>query len=367
MVGYVGTALANNAMHVRFGQRGVAMTCAGSHLVAYFIVLSCPAYPILIVSFIILAFGNGFADAGWNAWVGGMANGNELLGLLHGFYGFGAMIAPVVATALVTEAGWKWFEFYYLVAGLAFLEVILLGASFWTATAEQYRRSHATNNIAENKPADDEQTDGFLKFLKQSKLSEALSYRVTWVCSIFLLAYVGTEVAFGGWITTFMLRVRHGSPFASGLVSTGFWGGLTLGRFTLGFVTPRFFSNEKVAVVVYLVATIVLELLFWLIPNFGVSSIMATFLGYFLAPLFPAAVMAATKLLPRHMHVTVIGFTSALGASGATIFPFAVGVIAEVRGVQVLQPIILALLVVALVVWLCLPNLPGNGGKPALV
>lgn len=72
--------------------------------------------------------------------------------------------------------------------------------------------------------------------------------RVTWLCSLFLLGYVGVEVALGGWIVTFMIRVRHGAAFSSGMVATGFWLGITVGRFVLGFVTSRI--GEKVAIAV---------------------------------------------------------------------------------------------------------------------
>ena len=59
-----------------------------------------------------------------------------------------------------------------------------------------------------------------------------------------------TTVALGGWITTFMLRVRHAEAFASGMAATGFWLGLTVRRFTLGFLTRR--VGERLAVSVSL-------------------------------------------------------------------------------------------------------------------
>jgi fucose permease len=98
-----------------------------------------------------------------------------------------------------------------------------------------------------------------------------------------------------------------------------------------------------------------LELIFWLVPQFYVSAVAVALQGFFLGPLFPAAIVAATKLLPRHLHVSAIGF--AAGGSGAAIFPFAVGAIAQAKGVQVLQPVILALLGVILGLWLCLPKI----------
>jgi fucose permease len=54
--------------------------------------------------------------------------------------------------------------------------------------------------------------------------------------------------------------------------------------------------------------------------------------------------------------VGAIGFAAAFGGGGAAILPFAVGALAQAKGVQVLQPIILAFLVVQLILWLCLPR-----------
>ena len=77
-----------------------------------------------------------------------------------------------------------------------------------------------------------------------------------------------------------MLRVRHGTSFASGIVATGFWLGVTVGRFVLGFVTARCFPTEKHAVAFYLVCCIVLQVLFWVVPSFNVSAAMVGLLGF---------------------------------------------------------------------------------------
>ena len=73
--------------------------------------------------------------------------------------------------------------------------------------------------------------------------------------------------------------------------------------------------------------------------------------------MFPAAVVAATKLLPQHLHVSGVGFAAAFGATGACVLPFAVGAIAQAKGVEVLMPCVLAFLVASMVVWGFLPGL----------
>lgn len=111
-----------------------------------------------------------------------------------------------------------------------------------------------------------------------------------------------------------MLRVRHGAAFASGMTLTGFWLGITVGRVILGFVTGRL--GEKIAITAYLLLCMGLELMFWLIPSFISSAILAAWLGFFLGPLFPAAIVVATKLLPQRLHVSAIGFAAAFGGGG---------------------------------------------------
>jgi len=263
------------------------------------------------------------------------------MGVLHGFYGLGAVIAPLVATTMITRAHLPWYYYYYVMLGIAVAEFALSVFAFWRATAAEYRNANPRTTDA-----------------KGNRMTEALfrrpSARVTWVTTFFLICYMGVEVALGGWITVFMLNVRRGTPFASGMVTTGFWLGMTLGRVILGFVTPRI--GENLAVIIYIPLTIGLELLFWLVPQFYVSAVAVGLQGFFLGPLFPAAMVVVSKLLPRHLHVGAIGFSAAAGMSGAALFPFAVGAIAQTKGVQVLQPIILALLCVILGLWLCLPG-----------
>ncbi len=153
-----------------------------------------------------------------------------------------------------------------------------------------------------------------------------------------------------------MLRVRHARPFPSGMTATGFWLGITMGRVLLGFVTPKI--GEGLAIVIYIGIAIALQVIFWLVPQFIVSAVAIALVGFFLGPLFPSGVVAATKLLPSELHVAAIGFSAAFGGGGAAVLPFAVGAIAQARGVQTLQPIVLALLVILLGIWLCLPKIP---------
>ena len=112
-----------------------------------------------------------------------------------------------------------------------------------------------------------------------------------------------------------MTRIRHGQPFQSSLTATGFWLGITCGRVVLGFITPIF--GERISVSSYLALAVGFELIFWLVPNFISSAVAVGFVGFFLGPLFPATVIAVTKLLPKEIHVSALGFATGLGGVGS--------------------------------------------------
>ncbi|KIW79825.1 hypothetical protein Z517_06440 [Fonsecaea pedrosoi CBS 271.37] len=335
--GYSLAAFTNAAIHTKLGQRGIAILAPLCHIITYAVLSAHPPFPVLVVINTVSGFGNGLTDACFCAWIGAMDKANAVQGCLHSFYSVGALIAPLIATSMVVHAKLPWYTFYYFMTGMSALEFIGLSTVFWHKTGEVYRIEH---------PRDTEATGGRTK--------EALKSKITWICSAFFFTYMGIEVGLGGWIVTFMLRVRSASPSASGYSGTGFWAGMALGRACLGFVTERF--GERVCISIYLALCLALQLIFWLVPTFLVSAVAVAFLGFFLGPMFPGCVMMAAKLLPRHIHVSSIGFAMALGGTGGTVFPFAIGAIAASKGVKVLQPIILALLVVLLGLWLSFPR-----------
>ncbi|KAJ4164049.1 hypothetical protein LMH87_005740 [Akanthomyces muscarius] len=338
VIGYSLAAISIARIHVKFGQRGIAIMAPLCHIVTYAVLSSHPPYPALIVVNAISGFGNGLLDACFCAWVGAMGKGNTIQGFLHACYSLGALFSPLIATNMVVKAEVPWFNFYYIMVGLSAIELCGLSFCFWDKTGSAYQAEHRRENP--------EATGAGTR--------EAIKSPVTWLCALFIFGYMGVEVGLGGWVVTFMLNVRHASAYASGISGTGFWAGMALGRATLGFVTERF--GERLCLAIYLAICLGLELLFWLVPDFIVSAVAVAFLGFFLGPMFPGAVMITAKLLPKRIHVSAIGFAMSMGATGSAVLPFIIGVVASKKGVTVLQPIILALIAVIALVWLSFPR-----------
>ncbi|KAG8532491.1 uncharacterized protein KY384_002368 [Bacidia gigantensis] len=299
-VGYIVASLVADRLHLRFGKRGMAIFSPISRLLAYVVIDAHPPFPVIIVFLSFAGFGNGLLDGAWNTYLSEMDKANELLGLLHGCYGAGAVIAPSIATAMVVKYGLGWWQFFYIMTALMVVELVVCTAAFWEETSRVYKL----------KSRNDTDEKGMTR--------RAMKQKTTWVAAIFLFAYMGVEVSTGGYIVIFMTQVRHGQPFSSGLTATGFWLGFTVGRVVLGFVTPKI--GERLAVVIYLIIAIGLELLFWLVPQFIISAVAIALVGFFIGPFFPAAVLMASRLLPKELHVAAVGFAAAFGGGGAALY-----------------------------------------------
>ncbi|KAF4997288.1 hypothetical protein FDECE_12105 [Fusarium decemcellulare] len=269
MIGCITAAFSSNRLHEKYGRRGVAAFATGSYAISYLGMSLHPPFGIVVPLLVLTGYGSGLFNGSWNSWAGGLTNSGTVLAFLHGCWGAGATLAPIV---------------------------------------------------------------------------------VTLILSAFMLIYVGAEVTIGGWLVTFMINVRNGTPSASSLVASGFWIGVTVSRFVLGWITS--YVGEKIMVSSYLIVAIGLELAFWLGDEFTVSAIMAALVGFAIGMVMPSSIRVMTKLLPAEKHIVSVGFGTAFAVSGGAIFPFAVGALAQAGGVQVLQPVILGLFAIQLVLWL---------------
>lgn len=174
-IGYISVAFSSDKIHMHFGQRGVAIIGPACRLISYVVLSIGPPYPVVLVFLVLAGFGNGLLDAAWNAFVGELRNANQLLGIVHGFYGLGASLAPIIATTIVTKYDLPWNRFFFVMVGVGALDWALSTFAFWNASGPEYRKYNANSNAA------------------GGRMRAVFKNKVTWICSLFLLAYVGSE------------------------------------------------------------------------------------------------------------------------------------------------------------------------------
>ncbi|EUC31294.1 hypothetical protein COCCADRAFT_101660 [Bipolaris zeicola 26-R-13] len=341
-IGYVFAAQFSDAVHYRFGQRGIAFAGPLLQVAATAMVAAHPGFGVILVAFAFQGLGTGLLDGSWCAWAGSMKKANTISGLLHGSYSVGAALGPLLLTML-TARHRDWWTWYSILAGACALSFIVQVAAFLHESASVYRQS------------------------KQSKLSdskvdlrEIFKHPATWLCAAFFLTYVGVETSISGWVVSFMLRERHASDYIAGLSSSGYWIGMAIGRLVLGFATDR--MGVRRATTLYFLSAIVFEALFAAFTSLEASIIFMTATGFVHGPLFPSGVVVLTRLLPAELHVAAVSFVASLGQIGGAVLPFAIGAVVQGLGIGVFRFAILVETLVALLVWFAFARL-----RPALL
>jgi len=261
-------------------------------------------------------------------------------GLLHGIYGLGSFASPLVATAIVSR-GVPYHFFYLTNVGMN----IPVFAFVWIA----FRNLYALPQQGIESSASRESTDE-----SDSAFRDTLKSRSVWTLAIFLVFYVGAEESIGGWIVSYILEVRKGSPEGASWVASSFYLGIAVGRITLP--TLNMLMGERLAVFVYILCAIALELLAWFLPFLASTAVCTAFVGLAISTFYTAAITTGGKLIPRSLHADAFSLISSVGQSGSAFWPLVIGIMSTKNGIWVVEPTVVALLGAQGICWALVPK-----------
>ncbi|KAJ5713309.1 uncharacterized protein N7483_010490 [Penicillium malachiteum] len=316
--------------------------------VAYIIIACQPPFPVVAVSFFLLGFGVALQLTLNNTYCANLPNSTTALGLVCGAYGIGGTVAPLFATAMASS-GIRWSLFYTIPVAAAVFNLF-----FATWAFSNFEQDTAAELQRTLRPTD-ENVNIEEPLTRSQLLRRAIQNRTTLLGALFIFAYQGAEVSISGWVVSFLINYRNGDPSRVGYVSSGFWAGITTGRFLL--VHPAAKLGEKVSVMGMIAGAVIFQLMTWLIPNVIGEAVTVAILGVLLGAVYPCAASVLTRLLPRNMHISSLSFVSALGSSGGAVWPFLTGILSQHVGTMVLHPICIGLYGVMATSWLLLPKI----------
>lgn len=279
-----------------------------------------------------------------------MANSTVILGAAHGSYGIGGLVAPLIATTMVSN-GILWSRFFLITLGIRVMVFFFAGWANRGYEQEPTSRFTASLEGVAFRQAADVGEPAKLQLLRQ-----VMKNRTTLLGALFIFAYQGAEVSISGWVISYLITARQGNPAEVGYVTSGFWGGITLGRFALSHICGR--VGEKLSVYVLVAGSIGLQLVVWLVPNIVGNAVAVSLLGLLLGPVYPCSATIFSRLLPSRIQMSSIGFIASAGSSGGAVAPFMTGLLAQAVGTYVLHPICIACFSLMLVCWRLLP--PGS-------
>ncbi|KAG8781615.1 hypothetical protein FRC16_002819 [Serendipita sp. 398] len=366
-IGFVLGALANVYWTDKYNFGILMIGASIAQVIAYSVQAAASPFPVLCVMYTLNGFGVSIQDAQANGLVASVhEHASEKMGLLHAIYGLGAFAAPLVATQFAQLERWS---FHFLASlGIAVINTIFLVLTVKNQPLEAVLRSigsppatdahvpssieltDRTNveDIAErSRPATPTATD------QKSPMAQILSNVTVQVMALFILAYVGVEVTIGGWIVTYLIDVRGGGP-SSGYVSSGFFGGLTLGRIALLWINKK--VGERRVVFIYATLAVGLELVIWLVPSLIGNAVAVSIVGVLLGPMYPLCMNHAGRVLPRKILTASIGWIAGFGQAGSAVIPFMTGALASRFGIKSLQPFLVAMMAFMTLLWALIPG-----------
>lgn len=264
-IGFIIAAFTTDAIAARLG-RAKSLIFSEACMIAGYVIIACPVpFAALVVAYLILGFGNQINLGLNNVFLANLQQPSVILGIAHGTYGVGGIAGPLVATALVSN-GVHWQRFYFIPIAIRLICMASTGYTFWNFEKEN---AHHFQNSLERLATRQSNAES-AEASKLRLIGKALKIRTTIIGALFIFAYQGAEVSESGWFISYLIDYRDGNPAHVGYVTSGFWAGITLGRFILTHFAHRW--GEKWFVTGLSIGVVVFQLLAWLVPNIvGIS------------------------------------------------------------------------------------------------
>lgn len=306
--GIVGTALAGAGSDL-LGRRRLVWMAALALAVALAISASARPWALFVLGFVLVSMAQGALSTGINAMIAdaGRAARARALNSLHGIYGVGAALSPLLIGWLIASGlRWRW--------ALAATGVMWLG---YALLVRQFYRRAAPETQVKTQRGLDRRMLADRPFL-----------------ALFLIAFIynGVAVSLLSWIAVFTQESAGFSSFVSVSMISVFYVALTTGRFVCAAVGERLGYATTLLVLAIGISVAYPMVVLGRQPWLVVAGVFLT--GLSLSGLYPTALADGARRFPTQTG-TVAGTLGVGLALGSMVPPLWTGVIAGALGLQV--------------------------------
>jgi MFS family permease len=268
-----------------------------------------PGYWLILICAVLFGLSAGAIDAALNAYAA-RHFGPRLINLMHAAYGIGAATSPLAVTAIVSAgASWRW----------AYLAVMVVQGALALLFGANSRRWQ-----------DPPPTSARARSMTQVKTRGARGLRGLSLPAVAGLLTVtvesGLEAAIGLWAFVFLLDALVLPPAVAGVVVSGYWASLVVGRLLLGALAERVGTWPVLAIATsMLIAAAALLVSGQPIP----AAAGVVLLGFAAAPIYPLLVLTTAERTTTHSVDRLVGFQAGASTVGAVSFSTLTGLMLE--------------------------------------
>ena len=327
--GFVLAGISTGALISRCGVRIALAAGGGSYLLAGLYLATRPPFPAFVLAQLVTGYGTGVLESALNVYLAALPGAATLLNRLHAFFGAGALLGPVLAAWILSFASWP---------------------VVWLVLAAACAPLVAGFLVAYPGPGQDAPAPGAQVPRPGRMLAAALRDRGVQLGAAMLALYVGLELSVGIWGFSYLVQTRALAHSLAGYTISGYWLGLTLGRFLISPLAARAGLSTGGLLYACLGGVTAAVTLAWLSPAL-LASVALGLLGFFLGPIFPTTVAIAPRLTQGRLVPTAIGVLNAASVIGGAALPWLAGTVAQNTGMWVLLPFAMALAMAQFAVW----------------
>ena len=289
---------------------GLGRLLAGSLAMSTGALLICavaPAYWVVVACAVLFGLSAGAIDAALNAYAV-QHFGPRRINLMHAAYGVGAATSPLIVTTVVS-AGNSWRGAYLAVMAIQGLLTVVFAATFrrWTDAAAD---PDATARTAAPRSA-----PARPRWRPQPRAVTGL---------LLIAVEVGLESAVGLWAFSFLFDAMAFRAATAGVIVSGYWAAMIVGRILLGAVAERV-GTWPVLARVSTMAVIAAVLVASRQPVLAAVGILL--LGLAVAPIYPLLVLTSAERTSAGSVDRLVGFQAAASTLGAVTFASVVGLV----------------------------------------
>ena len=317
----------------------VAGLCAAIGGVGYAV---APGLWLILTIGPLLGAAAGMMDGGLNTAIA-LTGRPRLLNLLHGFYGIGTAIGPLVVTAAILAGSWR--PAYLFLVALDLVVAILWAVHHRGIPAPAVPRPPTGDSAGQ----DSDVTDPAATWSRR---------RIVTVLALGLIVffvYTGLEVSAGQWETSYLRGHLGLSASAAGLAAFGYWGALTAVR--IGLALPTRPVPLRLVIGGGMAASVGATALIWWQPSTAVVVAGFVILGAALAGIFPALIATTPQRIGQQRAQHAIAWQVGAAAAGGSGISALIGLLIDRTSLAILGPAIVVLALLLVVAYAALARL----------
>jgi fucose permease len=285
---------------------------------------SSPLWPLFVACAVVHGLGSGAIDSGLNGYAAHYLSARHM-NWLHACYCFGAMLGPLLMTAVLTEG-------YHYPTGYAIVGGVMLALSVvFVATGPKWGQASATAEASGPRVG----------------TRAAIRHPAVLVQMGVFFLYTGLEMTLSQWAFTVLTESRGVARGPAGVAVGLYWGSIGAGRVMFGLIADRV-GIDRLLRGCLLAAAAGAGLIAVPLPSEAAFAGLAL-AGVGLAPVFPCLMTRTPQRLGTALSAHAIGFQVGAAMIGAAAVPGALGLIAGGVG---LEAVPVGAAVLACLLWL---------------